>query len=51
MKQVEYRRTAGSFKHDDFDVVIKIKTKEYEAGGVEVDFEKKRIVIKSKEVK
>ena len=50
MKNEDFRRTAGSFKYDDFAVVVKspINGKEMEATGVEIDFDEKKVVIKLK---
>lgn len=50
MKNEDFRRAAGSFKYDDFDVVAEWTTKgrEMEASGVEIDFAAKKIIIKLK---
>lgn len=49
MKNKDFRQTAGSFKYDDFDIVFKtVAGKECECGGVEIDFEAKKITIAQK---
>lgn len=50
MKNEDFRRAAGSFKYDDFNVVVKSPTngKEVETTGVEIDFDEKKVIIKLK---
>lgn len=47
MKNRDLRTCAGSFKYDDFDVCFRTSTnREVECSGVEIDFDKRRVVIK-----
>lgn len=47
MKGKEYRNSAGNFSSDDFDIVFRSKAgKEYKTGAIEIDFAKKKIIIK-----
>lgn len=50
MKNEDFRRAAGSFKYDDFAVVVKssANAKEIETTGVEIDFDEKKVIIKLK---
>lgn len=50
MKNEDFRRAAGSFKYDDFNVVVKSLTngREMETSGVEIDFDEKKVIIKLK---
>lgn len=49
MKNKDYRQTAGGFKYDDYEVTFKTTAgKEYECGGVEIDFDARKIVVKQK---
>lgn len=50
MKNEDLRRAAGSFKYDDFTVVVKSQTngKELETTGVEIDFNEQKVIIKTK---
>lgn len=50
MKNEDFRRATGSFKYDDFAVVVRspINGKEMETMGVEIDFDEKKVVIKIK---
>lgn len=50
MKNEDFRRAAGSFKYDDFAVVVKSSTngREMETSGVEIDFDEKKVIVKLK---
>lgn len=50
MKNEDFRRVAGSFKYDDFAVVVRspVNGKEMETTGVEIDFNEQKVVIKIK---
>lgn len=50
MKNEDFRRVAGSFKYDDFNVVVKSPTngREMETSGVEIDFDEKKVIVKLK---
>lgn len=50
MKNEDLRRAAGSFKYDDFTVVVKSPTngKELDTTGVEIDFDEQKVIIKMK---
>ena len=50
MKNEDFRRAAGSFKYDDFTVVVKAPAngREMETSGVEIDFDEKKVIIKLK---
>ena len=50
MKNEDLRRAAGSFKYDDFNVVVKSPTngREMDTSGVEIDFDEKKVVVKIK---
>ena len=50
MKNEDFRRAAGSFKYDDFNVVVKSLTngREMETSGVEIDFDEKKVIVKLK---
>lgn len=50
MKNEDFRRAAGSFKYDDFTVVVRspVNGKEMGTTGVEIDFDEKKVVINIK---
>lgn len=52
MKNEDFRRAAGSFKYDDFAVVVKSTAngKEMATTGVEIDFDEKKVIIKLKKL-
>ena len=50
MKNEDFRRAAGSFKYDDYVVVVKSPSngREMETTGVEIDFDEKKVIVKLK---
>lgn len=50
MKNEDLRRATGSFKYDDFLVVVRSPTngKELDTTGIEIDFDEQKVIIKLK---